>query len=125
MNRILKNMTPNFSDSHLLLKHAQKESLYEKLVKQLEKDFALANIDIDIFVDIEPSDLKTILHEKIYRLILEKFDEYLNLLYIIDVPESVFKEIKVTDVVEVAEQVTFLVFKRELQKVWLKAKYSR
>lgn len=117
-------MLPNFSDNHSLLKHAQNESLYEKLITQLEKDFTLANIDIDISVAIEPIDLKTILHEKIYRLILEKFDEYLNLLYIIDVPERAFKEIKVTDVVEVAEQVTFLVLKRELQKVWLKVKYS-
>lgn len=117
-------MLPNFSDNHSLLEHAQNKSLYEKLLTQLEKDFVLANIDIDISVDIEPSDLKTILHEKIYRLLLEKFDEYLNLLYIIDVPESAFKEIKVTDVVEVAEKVTFLVLKRELQKVWLKTKYS-
>lgn len=117
-------MLPNFPDNHSLLEHAQNESLYEKLLTQLEKDFALANIDIDISVDIAPRDLKTILHEKIYRLILEKFDEYLNLLYIIDVPESAFKEIKVTDVVEVAEQVTFLILKRELQKVWLKAKYN-
>ncbi len=117
-------MFPTFSDNYSLFKHAQNENLYKKLVTQLEKDFVLANIDIDISVDIAPSDLKTLLHEKIYRLILEKFDEYLNLLYIIDVPESSFKEIKVTDVVEVAEQVTFLVLKRELQKVWLKAKYS-
>jgi len=117
-------MLPNFPDTHSLLKHAQNETLYKKLVIQLKKDFVLANIDSNISLNIVPSDLKTILHEKIYRLILEKFDEYLNLLYIIDVPERSFKEIKLTDVVEIAEQVTFLVLQRELQKVWLKAKYS-
>lgn len=117
-------MLPNFADSKTLFQSAQKEQLYQKLVAQLQKDFALANIDIDLFTDIEPLKLKTLLHEKIYHLILEKFTEYLNLLYVIDVPERAFKEIHMTDVVEVAEQVSFLILKRELQKVWLKAKYS-
>jgi hypothetical protein len=94
------------------------------LVAQLQKDFSLANVDIDISDGIEPTDLKVALHEKIYYLILEKFTEYLNLLYVIDVPEKAFKEIHMTDAVEVAEQVAFLVLKRELQKVWLKKKYS-
>lgn len=117
-------MISEFIDSAALFQSAQKEQLYPKLVAQLQKDFALANIDIDLFEDIEPIPLKTILHEKVYYLILEKFTEYLNLLYVIDVPEKAFKEIKVTDVVEVAEQVTFLVLQRELQKVRLKARYS-
>lgn len=93
-------------------------------MEQVIKDFALANIDIDLYPKTVASDLKTILHEKIYYLILEKFTDYLNLLYVIDVPEKEFKGIKVTDVVEVADQVTFLVLKRELQKVQLKAKFS-
>lgn len=118
-------MALDFLDSISLLQKAKDENLYEKLVAQVQKDFALANIDIDTFSEtITFTELKTILHEKIYRLILEKFTDYLNLLYVIDVPEKVFKEIRVTDVVEVAEQVTFLVLKRELQKVRLKAKYS-
>lgn len=118
-------MDLDFTDSISLLKKAQGEDLYEKLVTQLQKDFALANIDIDIKSEaIILTALRTILHEKIYYLILEKFTEYLNLLYVIDVPEKVFKEIRVTDVVEVAEQVTFSVLKRELQKVRLKAKFS-
>ncbi|MFS4493278.1 hypothetical protein [Maribacter sp. 2308TA10-17] len=117
-------MLPDFSNSVTLFQIAQKEQLYDKLVSQLQKDFALVNIDIDLFSDIKSDALKTILREKIYYLILEKFTEYLNLLYVIDVPEKAFKEIHMTDAVEVAEQVTFLVLKRELQKVWLKAKYG-
>ncbi|MFK7813525.1 MAG: hypothetical protein AB8B59_13615 [Maribacter sp.] len=117
-------MLPKFTDSKSLFEEALKEQSYQKLVIQLQKDFALANIDIDLFIEIEPSQLRTILHEKIYYLILEKFTEYLNLLYVIDVPEKAFREIQVTDVVEVAEQVTLLVLKRELQKVRMKAKYS-
>jgi hypothetical protein len=118
-------MALDFTESISLLQQAKDEGLYENLVAQVQKDFALANIDIDTFLPtIAFAELKTVLHEKIYRLILEKFTDYLNLLYVIDVPEKVFKEIRVTDVVEVAEQVTYLVLQRELQKVRLKAKYS-
>ena len=117
-------MITNFSDSLTLLDHAQEEALYTKLVAQLKKDFILANVWMDLPENVEPSKLKTLLHEKIYHLILEKFTEYLNLLYIIDVPEKAFKEVHMTDAVDVAEQVTFLVLEREFQKVWLKMKYS-
>ena len=118
-------MALDFTDSISLLQKAKDENLYEKLVAQVQKDFALANIVIDAFSEtILFLELKTVLHEKLYRLILEKFTDYLNLLYVIDVDEKVFKDIRVTDVVEVAEQVTYLVLQRELQKVRLKAKYS-
>ena len=117
-------MTPNFSNSVDLLLNAKEKLLYEKLVAQLKKDFDLANLSLDFKENIDPLDLKIMLHEKIYYLILEKFSEYLNLLYVIDVPESAFKDIRVSDVVEVSEQVSFLILKREWQKVWLREKYS-
>ena len=55
---------------------------------------------------------------------MEHFAEYLNLLYIVDVPEREFQYIEVTDAVEVADQVTFLILKREYQKVWYRNKYK-
>ncbi len=117
-------MNIDFPNSTVLLQNAQEGQLYTKLVVQLKKDFGLANIPIDLANNVSPNNLKTFLHEKIYYLILEKFTDYLNLMYVIDVPEKAFKQIQVTDVVEVAEQVSFLVLRRELQKVWLKDKYS-
>ncbi len=117
-------MQRQFPNSTELLQNAIDVGLYQKLVAQLEKDFQLSNISIDLGLGIRPEDLRTTLHEKIYQLIMEKFAAYLNLLYVVDVPEHSFKEIQVTDVVEVAEQVSFLILKRELQKVWLKEKYS-
>ncbi|WP_149304620.1 hypothetical protein [Pareuzebyella sediminis] len=117
-------MVLKFSDTSHLLKTAQENRLYAKLVAQLEKDFGLANIYIDLKEGISPDGLKSLLYEKIYVLIMERFSEYLNLLYVIDVPEKAFKEIKVTDVVEVAEQVSFLILLREMQKIFLKEKYS-
>lgn len=122
-------MTIHFPNSQKLLANVKKAGLYENLVAQLQKDFILANIPIDFEVldesgRIPPEELKSVLHEKIYRLIMEKFMDYLNLLYIVDVPEKSFKEIQLTDVVEIAEQVTLLILKREYQKVRLKAQYG-
>ncbi len=113
----------NFFNSVELLQNAQENKLYLKLITQLGKDFGLANIPVQMGSGISPDDLRIVLHEKIYHLMMERFSEYLNLLYIVDVPEKAFKEIQVTDVVEVAEQVVFLVLKRELQKVQLKVQY--
>ena len=117
-------MNLEFPNSALLLQKAQEEKIYDQLVAQLKKDFTLANVLINLPLDVSPGELQATLHEKIYYLILEKFTEYLNLLYIVDVSERAFKGIKGADVVEVAEQVSLLILLRELQKVRLKAKYA-
>lgn len=103
---------------------ANELELYKKLILQLNKDFLLANIDLDFHEDILPSSLKLILHETVYKLIQEKFPEYLNLLYIIDVPEQQVKALNGDDIVELSEEVSFLILKREWQKVWFRHKYS-
>jgi len=116
-------MLPEFQNPQALLKTASAQALYLKLVQQLIKDFELANISHDLREDIGPEELQLALKEKLYVLLLEQFPEYLNLMYIIDVPEKAFQQIEVTDVVEVAEQVSFLILRREWQKVWLKSNY--
>ncbi|ESU21777.1 hypothetical protein FCR2A7T_02350 [Flavobacterium cauense R2A-7] len=107
-------------NTDLLLSEAQKEELYVKLVEQINKDFNYANESVAFETSISPIDLKIQLHEKIYRLIQFKFAEYLNLLYIIDVSEEQIKKLDGSDLVELSEQVTFLVLKREWQKVWFR-----
>ncbi|UOK43378.1 MULTISPECIES: hypothetical protein [Flavobacterium] len=109
-------------NTDLLLSEAQKEALYVKLVEQINKDFTFANETVDFPVAIAPIDLKVQLHEKIYRLIQHKFAEYLNLLYIIDVPEDQVKKLDGSDLVDLSEQVVFLILKREWQKVWFRNK---
>ncbi|MGL2987157.1 hypothetical protein ACSVH5_06135 [Flavobacterium sp. RSSA_27] len=106
-----------------LLSEAEKENLYIKLVTQINKDFNLANEGIDFPMSILPEELKIQLQEKIYRLIQYKFAEYLNLLYIIDVPEHEIKQLDGTDIVALAGQVSFLILKREWQKVWFRNYY--
>jgi len=107
-----------------LFEQANQYDLYTKLVQQLNKDFLLANIDLDFHEEVLPSSLKLLLHETVYKLIQEKFMEYLNLLYIIDVPESNVKALNGDDILKLSENIAFLILKREWQKVWFKNKYS-
>jgi len=107
-----------------LIIETSKTGLYEKLILQLNKDLALANIDLGFDEEVLPTSLKLILQESIYRLIQEKFTDYLNLLYIIDVSEVKVKQLDGSDTLRLSEDVTFLVLKREWQKVWYKNKYS-
>jgi hypothetical protein len=107
-------------NTELLLRQAVDENLYGLLIAQLNKDFNLANEPIDLPQNTSPVELKVQLHEKVYRLIQFKFAEYLNLLYIIDVPEDAIKKLDGSDISELAEQVTFLLLKREWMKVWFR-----
>lgn len=111
------------SNIDALINQAEEEHLYFKLIEQTNKDFALANEPIDIPLDIFPFQFKDLVHEKVLKLIQNKFAEYLNLLYIIDVSENEIKKLDGSDLVELAGQVTFLILKREWQKVWFRNKY--
>lgn len=106
-----------------LLSQAEKENLYSKLIEQINKDFNLANEAIDFPQSTSPQELKVQLHEKIYRMIQYKFAEYLNLLYIIDVPEETIKQLDGSDLVQLSEQVSFLILKREWMKVWFRNRF--
>ena len=106
-----------------LVKQASKIDLYDKLIKQLNKDFLLANIDFDINEKILPAELKLQLHEITYKLIQEKFSDYLNLLYIIDVSEEEIKQLDGSNILKLSEEVAFLILKREWKKVWFKNTY--
>ena len=107
-------------NTNQLLSEAEKEELYLKLIEQINKDFNFANEAVDFPLSITPEELKSQLHEKIYRLIQYKFAEYLNLLYVVDVSESEVKSLDGSDLMLLSEQVAFLILKREWQKVWFR-----
>ncbi|WP_420402093.1 hypothetical protein [Flagellimonas sp.] len=117
-------MLPQYNNSLEVLQEAKKEGLYGDLLLQLKKDFALASAPLDFAKDIDAKDLKSLLHEKIYFLILEKFQNYLNLLYVVDIPEREIKKLTVLDAVDASSVVCFLILKREWQKVWFRHKYN-
>lgn len=106
-----------------LIQEANQLGLYKKLIKQLNKDFLYANIDLEFDEEVLPLSLKLLLHETVYKLIQEKFADYLNLLYIIDVPEKKVKQLDGSDMLKLSEDVTFLILQREWQKVWFKSQY--
>ena len=76
-----------------LIQEANRLDLYKKLIKQLNKDFLYANINLEFDENVLPSSLKLMLHETVFNLIQEKFADYLNLLYIIDVSENKVKKL--------------------------------
>ncbi len=114
------NLPTTFED---LIAEANQFNLYKKLVLQLNKDFLLANVDLGFHEAILPTSLKLLLHETVYKLIQEKFAEYLNLLYIIDVSENQVKALDGSDMLKLSEDVSFLILKREWQKVWFRSTY--
>ncbi len=114
---------PYFLNSTGVLTYATNQGLYCALVTQIKKDFIRVNLTIDLDEVPEPKELQIVIREKLYVLLMERFSDYLNLMYAVDIPERVFKELKLTDTVDIAGQVTFLILKRELQKVESKQRY--
>ncbi|NND15325.1 MAG: hypothetical protein HKN89_03250 [Eudoraea sp.] len=107
-----------------MLQYAASVQLYSKLIKQINKDFHMANFPLEAPLHISPEDFFALLREKIYFLLLERFSEFLNLMYLVDIPERSYRNIKENDAVEIAEHMALLVLKREWQKVWLKTNYK-
>lgn len=122
-------MAIDFHQSIELLRTARDKNLYLQLVDQIKKDFERANIGIDLQKKNsteaqEPEALIEGIHEKLYVLIMEQFEAYINLMYIVDVSEKAMKEIVQTDTVEFAAKATALLVERELQKVELKQNFG-
>ncbi len=115
------SLPSNFED---LISEAATLDLYQKLILQLNKDLLYANVDLEFDEETLPTSLKLVLHETIFHLIQNKFSDYLNLLYIIDVSEIKIRALDGSDTLKLSEDVTFLILQREWQKVWYKAKYS-
>ena len=114
-----------FPDIYSLLDEAEKQKLYQKLVVQLKKDLRYAQIYELPEDTIDPAALKAFLQKTILHLINHNFAAYLNFLYIVDVPESQIKRLDGADVNQLSEGVTFLVLKREWQKVWIRNKFAK
>jgi len=110
-------MLPSFENSSDLLDNVLKVDLYTQLIKQLNKDFSLTNLSLNINERITPLTLKKELQEAIENIILNDTNSFSSLLYIIDIPE---KDLINSDI----EKVTFLILKRTWKKVWFRNNYS-
>lgn len=108
--------------SEELLTKAHDVDLLNKLIVQLNKDFGLAGIDQMFELNSKPKGLINQLNKVIYGLLQNQFDNYLNLLYRVDISEIEIKKLDGSNPFKLSEQVTFLLLKREWQKVWFRNK---
>lgn len=108
-----------------LLKSIEVENLYVRLIEQLNKDFHLTNVAVTFDGASTPLQLKKRLFEVLLDLISNQYDDYLNLLYRVDVPESELAKLKNDNLTTSIEEITYLVLKREYQKVWFKHNFDK
>ncbi|WP_372793308.1 hypothetical protein [Lutibacter sp.] len=103
-----------------LLQKVEVENLYQHLIMQLNKDFQLSNLSENFELSYTPIQLKKVLNKLVLNLLTNNYDDYLNLMYRIDVPEKELATLKAENLETTVEQITFLILKREYQKVWFK-----
>lgn len=103
-----------------LLEKSLKENLYGKIIQQLNKDFLLANVSYHFPEKINPSELKKSLVEILHKMVINNYDDYLNLIYRIDISEKDLAKIKGQSLKLIVDEITYLILKREYQKVWFK-----
>lgn len=119
----------DFDTPEALLAYAGELGLRASLLAQVRKDFERASVPLPkggSSSEGEATDPEWVqgLQESLYRLLMEDFDGYLNLMYAADIPEREFRTLEVTDAVDVARQVALLLLRREWQKVWSRATYD-
>ena len=107
-----------------LLVNAVDQDLYVALIRQLNKDFMLANLEYDLEEDCNPDLLKQKLGVIISELVNNEFDSLLNLLYRIDLSEHKIIVLPKDNQETYIASISFLILKREWQKVWFRKKYS-
>ena len=117
-------MESEYPDSMTLLRSVSSYNLYEKLIAQLNKDLRLSGLTIQVPRTMDAVLLVSFLRENIYRLLMEDFSKFLNLLYVADVTEKQVSESSGGDAVEMADTATFLLLKRIWKKVWFKEHYK-
>lgn len=117
-------MLPVKNTEELLLS-IKVENLYVHLIAQLNKDFQLANVAGSFDLKVSPTQLKKELFAILLNLINNQYDDYLNLLYRIDVPESELAKLKNDNLTTSIEEITYLVLKRAYQKVWFKQNFDK
>ncbi len=118
-----------FETAEALLAHAGELGLRPALLAQLRKDYERASVPFplrdQVAEALSDAAWAQALQESLYLLLMERFDAYLNLMYAADVPEREFRDLQLTDAVDVAQQVSLVLLRREWQKVWMRRTYDK
>jgi len=107
----------------LLFKEISETDLYIKLIEQLNKDFEMVGLKQMFDLNYSPHDLIKKLQKALAELIKTDFYIYANLLYRIDVSEVALKKLENLPIESVINQISYVILKREWQKVWFKNKF--
>ena len=107
-----------------LLANSVSENLYLALIRQLNKDLMLANLEYSILEKVTPDVLIEQLTSIIADLINNDFNSFLNLLYRIDIPEYKIKELSKINQEVYMNSISFFVLERVWKKVWFKKNYG-
>jgi len=115
----------NITTASQLFLAVKEENLYSNRILQTAKDFQLASVVLEEELNISttPEKLVTLIEDAVYAVIQKDTVSYLNLLYIIDVPEKAINQLEPENTEQFAKDVAFLILKRCWLKVWYKAKY--
>ncbi len=101
-----------------LMDQILRSDTYSQLILQLQKDLNRAGMGHKINLNVLPEELFL----EIEQLLLEKlnnaFNEYLNLLYAVDVSEKDIKNCKSEESKVIAKYATYLILRREWQKIY-------
>lgn len=107
----------NLATGKQLIEEICKSDFYPQFIAQIQKDLNRAGMD-----HVIKSEKPRQLFSEIASLLLEKlhndFNEFLNLLYAVDVSEKEIRQLDSESSINIAEYVTYLILKREWQKVW-------
>lgn len=116
---------PIVNSTQELITQIDTRVLYFKLVKQINKDFELIGLAIEVNENKSSLDLLSQLKKIVSLLIQQNFNDFLNLLYRIDISEQQITKIINSNTVNIEDQISFLILKREWQKVWFKEFYQK
>ncbi|WP_109301598.1 hypothetical protein [Aquimarina sp. AU474] len=94
--------------------------LYPQLVIQLQKDVMRAGIDHVIDPDVTPASLVLELQTLLLSKLRLDFNQYLNLLYAVDVSENELRDFSSENIEDIAIHASYLILKREWKKIWLR-----
>ena len=117
-------MIPQITSKEQVINLAKQKRLYAALIQQIQRDFALSGLTINLEDDIKPDMLITKLHSYIESLIATNFEGFLQLLYRIDIPESDLKNTTVNIEEALPEKAVLALLKREWEKVYYRSYFS-
>jgi hypothetical protein len=118
-------LLPKIINTEELFIEIDKTNLYQKIINQLNKDFELIGIDFSFDQNQDPKEFYIHLLDVVETIIQNKSDDFLNLLYRIDIDEIQIRNLIKNNSNKLINQISFLILKREWQKVWFKEFYQK